>query len=89
MPEELQGRLTGAGTPGIYNPYFERNMAYLHGIRPMRDIKKDEELLTNYMSFASSIDFWEEGLYNLRTQCGGSAGGIEDYQQYKLKRQQQ
>ena len=46
----------------IYSPVFERHLRQILSVGDniLRDIKKDEEIFCNYLSYVGDPDNWEE-----------------------------
>jgi len=69
----------------IYSPVFERHLRQILSVgdKILRDIKKDEEIFCNYLSYVGDPDNWEEDVGGLRSQCAGEAMG--EILQYELE----
>ncbi|KAL7541057.1 hypothetical protein ACHAXR_010609 [Thalassiosira sp. AJA248-18] len=66
-----------------YSPAMERN--YRHGLNSgdyaLREIKKGEEILTDYLSFSGDLVGFKEDVLSLRRQCAGEGvGDITNYE---------
>mmetsp|Transcript_46741 Transcript_46741/g.99177 ORF Transcript_46741/g.99177 Transcript_46741/m.99177 type:complete len:920 (-) Transcript_46741:286-3045(-) len=61
-----------------YSPVFDRNwrMILNSGDCSLRDIKAGEEILTDYLTFAGSIDDFRRDVMSLRRQCVGEGVGV-------------
>jgi len=61
----------------VWSPVFERHVrqAVGTGDETMRDIKKGEEILCNYLSFVADPDDWKIDVTSLRSQCTGESVG--------------
>jgi hypothetical protein len=67
----------------VRSPVFERHLRQItsSGDRTLRDIKKGEEIFTNYLGFVADPDDWAEEVLSLRSQCSGnSLGDISQYE---------
>ena len=69
-----------------FNPLMERHIReYLtHGDYTIRDIKRGEEILCNYVDFIGSSQYWEEDILELQGMCTGSVVG--EITAYELER---
>lgn len=71
-----------ANEASAYSPFDERHLRqYLGtGDYTLREIKKGEEILTNYLSFVDPSE-WAEEVRILRSQCSGEeVGEVSDYE---------
>jgi len=61
----------------VWSPVIERHLRQTASIgdTTMRDIKKGEEILCNYLSFIGELDYWKEEAMSLRDQCAGESMG--------------
>jgi hypothetical protein len=65
---------------GVYNPAQDRMGHILDWVTiNFKEIKAGNELLDNYLSFGSEIEFKVEAL-ELRQECSGALGLVEQYQ---------
>lgn len=66
----------------VYSPVFERHLRQIMsvGSYTLRDIKAGEEILCNYLSFVGDAADWEGDVTDLRAQCTGSMGDIQEYE---------
>ena len=66
----------------VYNPAMERHLRQVLGSNDytLRDIKKGEEILCNYLEFIGNRDEWKKEVLELRDMCSGEAGDISEYE---------
>ena len=62
----------------VYNPTKDR--ATLADSFSHRDIKKGDEILGNYLTYLDAVEDWESGVLELRSDCAGLLGVVEQYQ---------
>lgn len=64
----------------VYSPVSDRHWRHKlnSGDYALRDIKKGEEILTDYLSFSGELT--EEDVIQLRTECAGGVGAIKEYE---------
>eukprot|EP00978_Attheya_sp_CCMP212_P001313 scaffold2735_cov61-Attheya_sp.AAC.9 len=80
-PESLSGT-----TNSVYNPVNDRHLYQLMSGSDftLRDIKKGEEILDNYLAFTGSAADWTTDVNDLRAQCSGEAvGSVTSYEEGK------
>ena len=64
-----------------YHPLQERDMTKLQWIaKTHKDIPAGSELLENYMALSGALDFFVDNVKQLRRECAGLAGAIEEYE---------
>jgi hypothetical protein len=77
IPESLKTQLA---LP--YNPVSDRDLVrYATNCVSAKLIRKGEELYDNYMNFGGD-EYFEEVVQNLRYECSGGVGLVEQYQSH-------
>lgn len=71
-PEALLNRASE-----VYSPVIERHLRQLLAVGDytLRDIRRGEEILCDYLSFVGDPDDWEEDVTSLLGQCSGETMG--------------
>jgi len=72
----------------VYSPVFERHLRQVLslGDYTLRNIRKGEEILCDYLSFVGDPEEWEEDVTSLRGQCSGETmGQIQEYELLESK----
>jgi len=65
----------------IFSPINERHMhQHYYADSILRDIKKGEEILCNYLDFIGASDSFEEDVMDLRAVCTGGMGEVTTYE---------
>ena len=84
-PEEPVEALDGRSHTGtsIFNPVIDRHLLMV-GDMNIKDIKKGDEILDNYIAFVGSIEEWEEDIEGLQAMCKGEIieGSVTDYEEF-------
>lgn len=82
--DEITTHLVSKAVP--YSPVFERNLQRTlhHGDYTLQDIKKGEEITTNYLSYVGEINEFKRELLSLQKQCAREGVGmITEYEEYE------
>jgi hypothetical protein len=75
IPRALQTQVSA-----VYTPHFDRDHAkHSTMCRTSKPISAGEELYDNYLSFGGD-DYFEEMIIDLRRECSGEPGIVEQYQ---------
>jgi len=71
----------------VYSPVMERHLRQHLSIGDytLRDIKKDEEILCDYLTFVGDPDDWKEEVKDLQDMCAGELSG--DVSEYEMAHQ--
>jgi len=65
-------------TSFTYNPVISRHVLLISGglNYALRDIKKGEEIFTNYILFSIGASDWMSDVYDIKSQCSGESIGL-------------
>ena len=78
--ETLNGKAF-AGSDSIFDPVVDRHLVHTVDTS-LKDIAAGDEILSNYLAYIGSEEFWAEDVTDLRNQCSGfeTEGSVSEYE---------